>query len=101
MLAVPADAVSAVFEPGAARIRQAIGHPAAPVTTEAMISITKARLTAVTALTAGRVSDDTLVQARDAHLFAYAEYVVRQPFLATATPARRPRTYCTLFIVMN
>ena len=36
----------AVFEPGTIRIRRAIGHPAAPVTTEAMISIMKAWLAA-------------------------------------------------------
>ena len=83
-------AVSAVFEPGTTHIRRAIGHPAAPVTTEAMISITKARLAAVTALTAGQVTDEALIQARDAHLFGYAEYIARQPVLAAVAPARHP-----------
>jgi hypothetical protein len=79
-------AVRAVFEPGTTNIRRAIGHPAAPITTESFIAVTRARLTAVTELTASRVSDEMLTKARDAHLFAYAEYVARQPFLAAAPP---------------
>ena len=86
-------AVRAVFEPGTTRIRRAIGHPAAPLITDSMISVMKARLTAVNALTAGNVTDERFMQARDAHLFAYAEYVARQPFLATLVPAAPNR--CT------
>jgi hypothetical protein len=88
--------VSAVFEPGTTRIRRAIGHPAAPITTDAIIRITKARLAAVTALTAGRVSDEALLQARDAHLFAYAEYITKQPVLAAAAPPDIPQLYATV-----
>ncbi len=79
-------AIRAVFEPGHAHIRRAIGHPSAPFTTEAMIGVTRARLEAVTALTAGKVTDEALTRARDAHLFHYAEYVASQPFLAAAAP---------------
>jgi len=87
------DAISAVFEPGTRLIRRAIGHPSAPVTTGAMITVMKARLAAVTALTAGTVTDETLLQARDAHLFAYAEYVAMQPALAAAGPPDIPQLY--------
>ena len=79
-------AVSDVFEAGHTHLRRATGHPAAPITTEAFIITTKAWLTAVTALTAGHVDDEALIQARGSYLFAYAEYVARQPFLAAASP---------------
>jgi hypothetical protein len=76
-----------VFEPGADRIRKAVGHPSAPFTTEAMIGLTGARLTAVNALAADEVSDEALISARDAHLFAYAEYAAKQRLLAATAPA--------------
>ena len=87
------QAVRAVFEPGSTTVRRAIGHPAAPVMTESMIGITKARLAAVSALTAGKVTDEALFQARDAHLFAYAEYAARQPVFAAASPPGMPQLY--------
>ena len=86
-------AVSAVFDAGTTQIRRAIGHPAAPVTTEALIGVIKARLAAVTALTADQVTGDALTRARDAHLFAYAEYIVRYPVLVTAAPPGIPQLY--------
>jgi hypothetical protein len=86
-------AIRAVFEPGTKQIRRAIGHPAAPVMTDSMIGVMKARLTAATELTAGRVSDEALIRARDAHLFAYADYAARQPFLAAAAPPGVPQLY--------
>jgi hypothetical protein len=80
-------AIRAVFEPDYHKqIRKAIGHPSAPLMADSMISVMKARLTAVTELTARNVTDEAFIQARDAHLFAYAEYVARQPFLATTSP---------------
>jgi hypothetical protein len=80
-------AIRAVFEPDYSKhIRKAIGHPSAPFMTDSMIGVMKARLTAVTELTAGNVTDEALIQARDAHLFAYAEYVAKQPFLTAASP---------------
>jgi hypothetical protein len=87
------NAVSAVFDAGTTQIRRAIGHPAAPVTTEALIGVIKARLAAVTALTAGRVTGEALTRARDAHLFAYAEYIARYPALAAAAPPGMPQLY--------
>jgi hypothetical protein len=90
------QAVSAVFEPGSVHIRRAIGHPWAPVTAEAVIGIAKARLAAITALTTGRVSDKALLRARDAHLFAYAEYIARQPSLAAETPVSIPQLYAPI-----
>ena len=76
-----------VFEPGARLIRKAIGHPLAPLTIESMVGLTRARLAAVTALTEGSVTDEALIQARDAHVFAYAEYAAKQRLLAATAPA--------------
>ena len=86
-------AIRAVFEPGHDLVRRAVGHPSAPMMTESMIGVMKARLTAVTALRAGDVTDEALVQAREAHLFAYAEYAARQPFLAAVSPPGIPQLY--------
>lgn len=86
-------AVSAVFDVGTTQIRRAIGHPAAPVTTEALLGVIRARLAAVTALTAGQVTGEALTRARDAHLFAYAEYIARYPVLAAAAPPGIPQLY--------
>ena len=38
----------------------------------------------------GNITDEALIQAREAHLFAYAEYAARQPFLAAAAPPGVP-----------
>jgi hypothetical protein len=90
-------AVRAVFEPDYHKqIRRAIGHPVAPLMTDSMIRVMKARLTAVNALTAGKVTDETLIRARDAHLFAYAEYVARQPFLAAALSPDTQQMYAPI-----
>jgi hypothetical protein len=89
-------AISAVFDAGTMRIRRAIGHPSAPVTTEAMIRVFRARLAAVTALAAGEVTGEALTQARDAHLFAYAEYVARYPALAASAPPDIPHLYAPI-----
>lgn len=87
------QAIRAVFEPGSRQIRRAAGHPAAPMMTDSMIGVMKARLAAVSALMAGKVTDEALLQARHAHLFAYADYAARQPFLAASTPASLPQLY--------
>jgi hypothetical protein len=84
-------AVSAVFDAGTTQIRRAIGHPAAPVTTESLIGVIKARLAAVTALTADQVTGEALARAHDAHLFAYAEYIARAPSVAAAAPPGIPQ----------
>jgi len=86
-------AITGVFDAGTTRIRRAIGHPSAPVTTEAMIGVIRARIEAVTALTAGRVTGEALTQARDAHLFGYAEYIAMRPALAGSTPPSVPQMY--------
>lgn len=86
-------AIRAVFEPDYKTLRRAIGHISAPVMTDAMIGVAKARLTAVTALTRGQVTDAALIQARDSHLFAYAEYASRQPLLAAFSPPGTPQMY--------
>jgi hypothetical protein len=84
------QAIRAVFEPEYKTVARAIGHISAPVTTEAMIAVMKARLTAVTELINQNVSDEALEQARHAHLFAYAEYAARQPLLAAVSPPGQP-----------
>jgi hypothetical protein len=75
-----------VFEPGAGLIRKAVGHPSAPFTTEAMTGLTEARLEAVTALTAGNVTDEALIQARDTHVFA----TPGTPQSSASWPPQRP-----------
>jgi hypothetical protein len=82
-----------VFEPGADTIRKATGHPSAPFTIDAMIGLTEARLAAVNALTAGKVTDEALTSARDAHVFAYAEYATKQHLLAATEPAGTRHLY--------
>ena len=89
-------AVTAVFDAGTTRIRRAIGHPSAPVTTESMIGVISARIEAVTALTAGQVTGEALTQARDAHLFAYAEYIAMRPALAASAPPGAPQLYAPI-----
>jgi hypothetical protein len=82
-----------VFEPGASRIRRAIGHPAAPVMAESMIAVNRARINAVGALTGGQVTDEMFLQAREAYLFGYAEYAANQPRYAAQAPAGQPQLY--------
>lgn len=82
-----------VFEPGFGTIRKAVGHPSAPFTIDAMIGLTEARLAAVRALTAGKVTDEALISARDAHVFAYAEYAAKQHLLAATAPAGTGHLY--------
>jgi hypothetical protein len=87
------DSIRDVFEPDTNLIRRAVGHPAAPVMTESFIAVAKARLMAVQRLLADEVSDEAFVQAREAHIYAYAEYAARQPMLALSSPAMRPVLY--------
>jgi hypothetical protein len=89
-------AVSAVFDAGTTQIRRAIGHPSAPVTTEALVTGVRARLTAIEALVTGQVTGETLTRARDAHLFAYADYIARYPILAAAAPPVVPQLYAPI-----
>ena len=83
-------AIFDVFDPGTGRIRRAIGHPAAPLMADSVIEVTKARFTAVTHLTAGKVTDEAFYHARQAHLIAYAEYAAKQRALADSTPPQIP-----------
>ena len=86
-------AVFDVFDPGTGRIRRAIGHPAAPLIADSVIEVTKARFTAVTQLTAGKVTDEAFYHARQAHLIAYAEYAAKQHAFAGSTPPQIPDMY--------
>ena len=82
-----------VFEPGYGVVRKAIGHPSAPFTVDSMIGLIEARLAAVNALTEGTVTDKALISARDAHVFAYAEYAAKQHFLAATAPTGMGHLY--------
>ena len=81
-----------MFEPQYTTVRRTIGHPSAPVMTDSMIQVMKARLLAATELRAGRVADKALAQARDAHLFAYAD---TQPGSLFSPPQPRPAGHYT------
>jgi len=89
-------AVSAVFDAGTTQIRRAVGHPSAPVTSEALVLGVRARVLAIEALTSGQVTDEALSQARDAHLFGYADYIARYPVLAAAAPPDVPQLYAPI-----
>lgn len=83
------EAIRDVFEPeyaGLIHFHKEIGHPSAPFTTQTLINETRAQLTAINALKAGKVTDQDLTQARDAHPFAQQEWVRWQSVLATASP---------------
>ena len=84
--AVVERAVRDVFEPGYQGPGRAIGHPSAPVTAEAFIAIARTRLTAITELAAGRISDEAFNQARESHVFFYAEYAATWRTLNEASP---------------
>jgi hypothetical protein len=79
--------MKAVFDPRSTKIPRVVGHPEAPVMIESMIGVMKARLLAVRELLADNVTKEALIQAREAHLYAYAEYAARQPFLAATAPS--------------
>jgi hypothetical protein len=86
-------AVFDVFEPDIHQIRRAVGHPDAPMMVDSVIGAMRARMTAVAQLTADRVTDEALYQARHAHLMAYAEYAVKQPAFAGSAPPQYPIMY--------
>lgn len=77
------EAVAAVFEPDGKP--RTLGHPAAPFNIDTVMTLLQARLAAVRALQEGRVSDEQLVRARDAHRLHMAEYVREQPDLARSS----------------
>jgi hypothetical protein len=68
----------------------------APVTTEALVTGVRACVMAIEANTSGQVTDEALTQARDAHLFGYADYVARYPVLAAAAPPGAPQLYAPI-----
>lgn len=82
-----------VFEPGSGRIPRAIGHPAAPMMAESMITVLRARMSAVERVKAGSVDEDEFNRARHLHLISYAEYAAQQAAFAAAAPADRPDMY--------
>lgn len=82
-----------VFEPDYGKLRRALGHPAAPITAEAVIDLIEARLTAVKLLNNNAVTDADFRNARHAHLVGYADYAMQQPLLAASAPPTTPGAY--------
>ena len=87
------SAVTDVFDAGFDTLHRAVGHPAAPAMTDSVITLLRARLTAVDLLKAGSVTDEDFYAARRSHQLAYAEYAARQRFLALHAPADNPGMY--------
>jgi hypothetical protein len=88
-----ARAIHGVFEPGSGHIPRAIGHPAAPLMAESMITVLTARLAAARRVLAGEVDEDEFSRARHLHRVSYAEYAAQQAAFAAAAPAERPDMY--------
>jgi hypothetical protein len=86
-------AIQAVFEPDSVGVRRAIGHPAAPLTTEAVVGGLRARLEATNQLRDGIVTDEAFLQARQAHLVTFAEYARQQPVFAAGVPRHVANLY--------
>jgi hypothetical protein len=79
-------AVREVFEPGYGQVRRAVGPAAAPITSDTLLTLIRARLVATERLNADKVSDEEFGQARQAHLLHDMDYAVRQPQLAADAP---------------
>jgi len=86
-------AIRNVFEPSNKQLRRAVGHPAAPLSTDSIIDLIKARLMAVRLLAEDQVDDAAFDTARQVHLMAYAEYAIQRPILVAAAPAQNPDMY--------
>ncbi|GIJ45477.1 hypothetical protein Val02_23630 [Virgisporangium aliadipatigenens] len=80
------QAIRNVFEPDFQTIRRAVGHPAAPMTTQSMIDTIRARVTAATRLKANDVSEDEFRTARHVHLVTYSQYARGHRELTAAAP---------------
>jgi DNA-binding transcriptional MerR regulator len=76
------DAVRAVFEPNGGRVIRALGHPAAPVTTEAVVELIEARLLAASLVTTNGFTDDDFPRARDDLRISVAEYTAQHSELS-------------------
>jgi hypothetical protein len=85
--------VRQVFEPSYGELRRAVGHPAAPLTADAMVDLIKARVTAANLLLRDAVTEKDLLDARHAHLISYADYAMQQRTLASAAPHGSPNFY--------
>jgi hypothetical protein len=82
-------AVRSVFEPPSVfrrPIMRAVGHPAVPLTADAVIGLLTARATAAAAVKRERVSEADMRQARQMYLASRAEYLARLPVLRAETP---------------
>ncbi len=86
--------VRRVFEPGADKIRRAIGHPAAPLTSDSIVAVIQARLNAVALLNDPEVDRESVLNvARQNHLISLAEYAGQQEAMALAAPDNNPTMY--------
>ncbi|MFY1623720.1 hypothetical protein ACN268_10995 [Micromonospora sp. WMMD735] len=83
--------VREVFEPDG--VRRELGHPAALLTVESVLRLIDARLAAVSALKAGKVTDGQFAETRQAHLMAAADYAASQRELAMQAPPHLTNFY--------
>lgn len=79
-------AVRAVYEPDSDKVARAIGHPVAPITTEAVVGLIEARLEAARAVQSAQLTDADLVHARDDLRVSVAEYAAQHAELVQAHP---------------
>lgn len=80
-------AVAAVFEPSRSVIHRAIGPVQAPLTTDSIIQLIEARLSAAQSVAIGDVKEQQLALARQAHLRHIAEYLNLLPNMRAEVPA--------------
>jgi len=80
------QAVHAVFEPEHVLIKRVAGPLSAPMSTDSVVRLFTARLSAAQAVRRGVVVESQLVQAREAHRTNMAEYVARLPGMASQVP---------------
>lgn len=81
------DAVADVFEPDRSVIHRAIGPVRAPLTTDSIVELIEARLSAAQRVGDGDITEQQLVLARQAHLCHLAEYLNQLPNMAAEAPA--------------
>ncbi|MET3803975.1 hypothetical protein ABIB25_000961 [Nakamurella sp. UYEF19] len=89
--------IRSVFEPHTVKIRRALGHPSAPLTSDTIIGLIDARLKAVTLLNDPAADPEPLLEeARQHHLQSLAEYAGQQKQMARVAPSSNPDMYAPL-----
>jgi hypothetical protein len=81
------SAVRAVFEPNSVRVRRAIGPALAQLTTESVVEVLRARLTAADLVISGNLPDSAFIDARQAHAISLAGYRALLPTIEVSGAA--------------